>query len=58
MVVLEVDKKLLEELEAMGFSTARATHALYFSGNTSLEAVVNWVVEHEADPDIDQMPMV
>ncbi|XP_022761894.1 UBX domain-containing protein 1-like [Durio zibethinus] len=28
------------------------------SGNTSLEAAVNWVVEHEADPDIDQMPML
>ncbi|XVF84630.1 hypothetical protein PTKIN_Ptkin17bG0052700 [Pterospermum kingtungense] len=58
MVVPEVDKKLLEELEAMGFPTARATRALHFSGNASLEAAVNWVVEHEADPDIDQMPMV
>ncbi|OMO88604.1 hypothetical protein COLO4_20167 [Corchorus olitorius] len=58
MVVPEVDKKLLEELEAMGFSTARATRALHFSGNASLEAAVNWVVEHESDPDIDQMPMV
>ncbi|XP_039020844.1 eukaryotic translation initiation factor 3 subunit A-like [Hibiscus syriacus] len=58
MVVPEVDKKLLEELEAMGFPTARATRALHFSGNTSLEAAVNWVVEHEADTDIDEMPMV
>ncbi|XP_022734404.1 caldesmon isoform X1 [Durio zibethinus] len=58
MVVPEVDKKLLEELEAMGFPTARATRALHFTGNTSLEAAVNWVVEHEADPDIDQLPMV
>ncbi|KAF3456577.1 hypothetical protein FNV43_RR01231 [Rhamnella rubrinervis] len=31
MVVPEVDKKLLEELEAMGFSTARATCALHYS---------------------------
>ncbi|GKV16698.1 hypothetical protein SLEP1_g27303 [Rubroshorea leprosula] len=58
MVVPEVDKKLLEELELMGFPTARATRALHYSGNTSLEAAVNWVVEHENDPDIDQMPMV
>ncbi|GMI78699.1 hypothetical protein like AT1G04850 [Hibiscus trionum] len=58
MVVPEVDKKLLEELEAMGFPTSRATRALHFSGNTSLEAAVNWVVEHESDPDIDEMPMV
>ncbi|KAK1592063.1 hypothetical protein Q3G72_018694 [Acer saccharum] len=58
MVVPEVDKKLLEELEAMGFSAARATRALHYSGNGSIEAAVNWVVEHENDPDIDQMPLV
>lgn len=58
MVVPEVDKKLLEELEAMGFPTARATRALHYSGNASIEAAINWVVEHENDTDIDQMPMV
>nr|KYP56072.1 UBX domain-containing protein 1 [Cajanus cajan] len=44
MVVPEVDKKLLEELEAMGFSTARATRALHYSGNAGLEAAVSWLV--------------
>ncbi|PON92541.1 Zinc finger, C2H2 domain containing protein [Trema orientale] len=58
MVVPEVDKKLLEELEAMGFPTARAIRALHYSGNASLEAAINWVVEHENDSDIDQLPMV
>ncbi|KAK4266647.1 hypothetical protein QN277_027537 [Acacia crassicarpa] len=58
MVVPEVDKKVLEELESMGFPTARATRALHYSGNAGLEAAVNWVVEHENDPDIDQMPLV
>lgn len=58
MVVPEVDKKLLEELEAMGFPVARATRALHFSGNASIEAAINWVVEHENDSDIDQMPLV
>ncbi|XP_014490803.1 UBX domain-containing protein 1 [Vigna radiata var. radiata] len=58
MVVPEVDKKLLEELESMGFSTARATRALHYSGNAGLEAAVNWIVEHENDHDIDQMPLV
>eukprot|EP00268_Persea_americana_P023256 TRINITY_DN22908_c0_g1_i1.p1 TRINITY_DN22908_c0_g1~~TRINITY_DN22908_c0_g1_i1.p1 ORF type:complete len:468 (+),score=127.48 TRINITY_DN22908_c0_g1_i1:163-1404(+) len=58
MAVAEVDKKLLAELESMGFPSARATRALHYSGNTSLEAAVTWVVEHESDPDIDQMPMV
>lgn len=34
MVVPEVDKELLAELESMGFSAARATRALYFTGST------------------------
>ncbi|KAL5053834.1 hypothetical protein RYX36_034516 [Vicia faba] len=58
MVVPEVDKTLLEELESMGFSTARATRALHFSGNASLEAAVTWIENHENTPDIDEMPLV
>lgn len=58
MVVPEVDQNLLTELEAMGFPKARATRALHYSGNASLEAAVNWVVEHESDPDVDEMPLV
>lgn len=58
MVVPEVDQTLVQELEGMGFSTARATRALHCSGNSSLESAVNWIVEHENDADIDQMPMV
>lgn len=32
MVVPEVNTKLLEELEAIGFPKAKATRALYYSG--------------------------
>ena len=32
MAVAEVDKKLLAELESMGFPSARATRALHYSG--------------------------
>ncbi|KAI9115159.1 hypothetical protein K1719_014172 [Acacia pycnantha] len=56
MVVPEVDKKVLEELESMGFPTARATRALHYSGNAGLEAAVNWVVEHENDPTLITCP--
>ncbi|CAH9061752.1 unnamed protein product [Cuscuta epithymum] len=58
MVVPEVDQNLLTELETMGFPKARATRALHYSGNASLEAAVNWVVEHESDADVDEMPLV
>lgn len=56
--VPKVDEKLLEELESMGFSAARATRALHYSGNNSIESAVSWIAEHEDDPDIDQMPMI
>jgi hypothetical protein len=32
MAVPQVDKKMLGELEAMGFPTARSVRALHFSG--------------------------
>ena len=37
MVIPEVDKKLLEDLESMGFPTARATRALHFSGELLID---------------------
>ncbi|KAF8646447.1 hypothetical protein HU200_065837 [Digitaria exilis] len=58
MAVPQVDKKMLGELEAMGFPTVRSTRALHFSGNSHLESAVNWLLEHESDPDIDQLPLV
>ncbi|XP_024167189.1 UBX domain-containing protein 1 isoform X2 [Rosa chinensis] len=57
MAVPRVNKKLLQELESMGFPTARATRALHYSGTASLEACIDWIVDHENDPDIDQMPL-
>ncbi|XP_019076411.1 uncharacterized protein LOC100264566 isoform X3 [Vitis vinifera] len=58
MAVPEVNKEFLGELEAMGFPVARATRALHFSGNDSLAAAVSWIIDHENDPDIDQMPSI
>ncbi|KAJ8899353.1 hypothetical protein K2173_018327 [Erythroxylum novogranatense] len=58
MDVFEVKKQMLEELEDMGFPEARAARALHHSGNVSIEAAVNWLIDHENDPDIDQMPLI
>lgn len=38
MVVPEVNKNILEKLEAMGFPTARATRALYYSGELFIKS--------------------
>ncbi|KAG2651098.1 hypothetical protein PVAP13_1NG247800 [Panicum virgatum] len=58
MVVPEVNKEMLADLEAMGFATARATRALHFSGNSTIEGAINWLSEHQEDADIDEMPLV
>ncbi|CAK9229359.1 unnamed protein product [Sphagnum jensenii] len=58
MVQPEVNKELLAELESMGFATPRATRALHFTGASDIETAVSWIVDHEDDPDIDEMPLV
>lgn len=30
----------------------------FLTGNASIEAAANWIVEHENDSDIDEIPMV
>jgi hypothetical protein len=40
------------------FSTDAFIVKLMFSGNCNLEAALDWVIEHENDSDIDQIPLV
>ncbi|XP_060181307.1 uncharacterized protein LOC132610914 [Lycium barbarum] len=54
----EINRSLVSELESMGFSEAQATKALCSSGNSSLEAAVNWIIDHENDAETDEMPVV
>ncbi|XVF72260.1 hypothetical protein PTKIN_Ptkin12aG0105900 [Pterospermum kingtungense] len=56
--VMEVERKLLEELESLEYSRAQAVRALHHSGNTTVEAAVNWLIDHVNDAEIDQMPLV
>lgn len=58
MAVPEVNKDFLSELEAMGFSEVQANKALHGSGNSSIEAAIDWIMDHENDPEIDDMPLV
>ncbi|KAJ4717492.1 UBX domain-containing protein 1-like [Melia azedarach] len=51
-------QKLLKEVEALGFSRARAARALHCSGNANLEDAINWIIDHENDADIDEMPLI
>lgn len=37
----------------MGFSTEGCKRALINTGNNDIEAAMNWVFEHQSDPDFD-----
>ncbi|XP_075521247.1 uncharacterized protein LOC142554466 isoform X2 [Primulina tabacum] len=54
---MEMDLKFMAELEAMGFSKAQAIKALC-SGNSSIEAAINWIIDHENDTTRTEMPTV
>eukprot|EP00803_Ostreobium_quekettii_P000221 evm.model.scf_434.5 EVM.evm.TU.scf_434.5 scf_434:72530-77027(-) len=44
----------LQQLVEMGFSETRATKALVLVRNGSVDAALQWLAEHEDDPDIDE----
>ncbi|XP_049635832.1 UBX domain-containing protein 1 [Suncus etruscus] len=47
----------LESLIEMGFPRARAEKALALTGHQGIEAAMDWLMEHEDDPDVDE-PLV
>ena len=57
MVAPSVDVSLRQQLEDMGFSGNKATRALYFTGTSNLEQAVQWIMEHEEDPEAE-MPLL
>lgn len=51
---VHVNEVLLEQLISMGFSTEGCKRALINTGNNDIEAAMNWVFEHQSDPDFDK----
>uniref|UniRef100_UPI00398F5822 UBX domain-containing protein 1 n=1 Tax=Pristiophorus japonicus TaxID=55135 RepID=UPI00398F5822 len=44
----------LETMMEMGFSRNRAEKALALSGNQGIEKAMDWLIEHEDDPNLDE----
>nr|ACQ59025.1 SAPK substrate protein 1 [Anoplopoma fimbria] len=44
----------LESLLEMGFERNRAEKAVAHTGNQGIEQAMDWLMEHENDPDIDE----
>eukprot|EP00002_Diphylleia_rotans_P021157 TRINITY_DN411_c0_g1_i1.p1 TRINITY_DN411_c0_g1~~TRINITY_DN411_c0_g1_i1.p1 ORF type:complete len:759 (-),score=138.54 TRINITY_DN411_c0_g1_i1:202-2478(-) len=53
LIPVPVNESLLAELLMMGFPEVRSRKALIATGDDSLEAAMNWLLEHMDDPDID-----
>jgi ubiquitin carboxyl-terminal hydrolase 5/13 len=49
----QISEVLLQQLVEMGFSVDGCKRALMNTGNNNLEAAMNWVFEHQADPDFN-----
>ncbi|GLD95396.1 hypothetical protein PINS_up004040 [Pythium insidiosum] len=48
-----VNEELLSQLMDMGFGEIRSRKGLLATDSASLEAAINWISEHQEDPDID-----
>ena len=51
---VHVNEILLQQLADMGFSVEGCKRALIHTGNNNVEAAMNWIFEHQSDPDFDK----
>lgn len=49
----QLNEILLQQLVDMGFAVEGCKKALMSTGNNNIEAAMNWVFEHQSDPDFD-----
>ncbi|CAF1368554.1 unnamed protein product [Rotaria sordida] len=49
----QINEVHLEQLVSMGFSLENCKKALINTGNNNIETAMNWLFEHNADPDFD-----
>jgi len=47
----QVNQSFATELQGMGFSKEVSEKALFLTQNSSLEAAMNWIEQHQGDPD-------
>ncbi|KAL4912134.1 hypothetical protein BDW62DRAFT_195389 [Aspergillus aurantiobrunneus] len=50
----EANTDLLNQLLGMGFPQVRCENALFSTGNSDLEAAMNWLLSHMEDSDVDE----
>lgn len=48
-----INEDLLQQLVDMGFSVEGCKKGLINTGNNNIEAAMNWLFEHQSDPDFD-----
>lgn len=52
--LLNVNKDELKQLIDMGYTAASATKALYLNRKAGVQGAMEWLLQHESDPDIDE----
>lgn len=50
----QVDENVVEQLSGMGFPVNGCRRAVYSTGNNGIEAAMNWIFEHQSDPDFNE----